>query len=98
MAVELKGRRVSRTVDAAVGDTILQLALAFDVDWGFNCTRGTCARCRCRIDSGMERLIEPTEAERDRLEPEELESGFRLGCQAAVKEVGPVTAVWKPYF
>ncbi|MBO9607540.1 MAG: (2Fe-2S)-binding protein [Paenibacillaceae bacterium] len=98
MAVELKGRRVSRTVDAAADDTILQLALKHDVDWGFNCTRGTCARCRCRIDSGMERLNAPTEAELDRLEPEELESGFRLACQAAVKAEGTITAVWKPYF
>jgi 2Fe-2S ferredoxin len=94
----IKGRKVHKEVPFERKMTLLDLALKHDVDWGFSCTRGTCARCRCLVTEGRQHLNEPTEAEEDRLEPEELEAGFRLGCQASVKEEGPVTVVHKPYF
>ncbi|WJH34210.1 2Fe-2S iron-sulfur cluster-binding protein [Paenibacillus aurantius] len=96
--IELKGRNVTKSLENGQGKTILDLALKHEVDWGFSCTRGTCARCRCLITEGLDQLAKPTDEELDRLEPEELEQGFRLGCQAIVKGTGPVTAVWKPYF
>jgi len=75
------------------------LALKADVDWGFSCTRGTCARCRCLIETGAEYLEEVTDAEWDRLEPEEFDQGYRLGCQAIVKPgAGTIKAVNKTYF
>lgn len=96
--IELKGRKVQKQVEFEKGLSILDLAIKHDVDWGFSCTRGTCARCRCHISEGMEYLKEPTEEELDRLEPDEIEKGYRLGCQAIIKQAGRVTVVHKPYF
>ncbi|UQZ81936.1 1,2-phenylacetyl-CoA epoxidase, subunit E [Paenibacillus konkukensis] len=96
--ITLIGRKVRKEVEREGGLTILDLAMKHGVDWSFSCTRGTCARCRCLIKEGNGLLSEPTDAELDRLEPEEIEAGFRLGCQAVVKQDGPVTVQYKPYF
>jgi 2Fe-2S ferredoxin len=85
-------------MEAAIGATLLENALRAGVDWGFNCSRGTCARCRCLVQEGADVLAEPTDAEWDRLGPEELDAGFRLGCQAVVARNGDVTAVNRTYF
>jgi ferredoxin, 2Fe-2S len=95
----LQGRTKTKEVEAEDGLSILDLALKADVDWGFSCTRGTCARCRCLVEEGAEFLDEVTDAEWDRLEPEEFEQGYRLGCQAIVKSgAGTIKAANKPYF
>lgn len=96
--IELKARKIQKTVETETRLTILDLAMKHEVDWGFSCTRGTCARCRCFVSSGMEHLSEPSEAEEIRLEPEELEQGFRLACQAVVKTAGSLSVTHKPYF
>jgi 2Fe-2S ferredoxin len=97
--LELKGKTKSATVEAEAGLTLLDIAIKHDVDWAFSCTRGTCARCRCLIEEGAEYLEDVTDAEWDRLEPEEFEQGYRLGCQAVVKPgAGPIKAVNRPYF
>lgn len=97
--IELKGRTKRMTVTPEPGLTILDHAMKHDVDWGFSCTRGTCARCRCLVTEGAEALKAPTEAEELRLEPEEIEQGYRLGCQAAVqREDVPIVVALKPYF
>lgn len=96
--LELKARKVQKSVEIETGLSLLDLAMKHDVDWGFSCTRGSCARCRCFVASGMEFLQEPNEAEEIRLEPEELERGYRLACQAIVKQVGPMSVIHKPYF
>ncbi|MNI21983.1 Benzoate 1,2-dioxygenase electron transfer component [compost metagenome] len=96
--LELKARKVQKVVEIESGLSLLALAIKNDVDWGFSCKRGSCARCRCFVASGMEFLEEPTEAEDIRLEPEELERGYRLACQATVKQTGPITVIHKPYF
>lgn len=89
---------MEKTVEAVTGWSLLDHALKNDVDWGFSCTRGTCARCRTKIESGMEYLSEPNEAEQLRLEPEEIEQGYRLGCQAKVVASGPIKATLETYF
>ncbi|MFD2612004.1 2Fe-2S iron-sulfur cluster-binding protein [Paenibacillus gansuensis] len=94
----LKGKSAEKQVEEVTGLSILDLALKHEVEWGFSCTRGTCARCRCLITEGMEFLNEPTDAEWDRLDEEELKEGFRLGCQAVVKKNGNITAENKTYF
>lgn len=94
----LKGRRVEKTIEAVTGSTLLDAAVQNNVDWGFSCTRGTCARCRCRIRQGMNCLSKPNEAEKLRLEPEELEQGYRLGCQTTVEKNGDIVAEHRPYF
>lgn len=96
--LELKGRTVSKTIPAESGKTLLDLALAHGVDFGFSCTRGTCGRCRCRIEAGMEHLKRVTDEEWERLPDEELDQGYRLACQAEIRSEGRIAAVHKPYF
>lgn len=96
--IELKGRSKHRDVPVEIGFTILDLALKHDVDWGFSCTRGTCARCRCLITEGAELLNEPTDAEWDRLGEEELKQGYRLGCQAEIVKDGKLATKLETYF
>lgn len=97
-SVQLMGRTVTKSVEPKLGVSLLQHALQHDIDWQHLCTRGTCARCRCFIEEGMDHLEEPTQAEHDRLDPEEMEEGFRLGCQAVVKSDGNIIARNKTYF
>jgi len=94
----LKGRTVEKTVDIRLGESLLDHALANGIDLGFSCTRGTCARCRCLIREGRELLNEPTDAEYDRMDEEELEEGYRLGCQAVIRKEGAVAAINRTYF
>lgn len=94
----LTGRKITKTVEPQPGKTLLAHAQEAKIDWGYNCTRGTCARCRCLIREGAELLEEPTDAEWDRLGPEELEEGYRLGCQAKVAKPGVILAVNRFYF
>ncbi|PYI54944.1 2Fe-2S iron-sulfur cluster-binding protein [Paenibacillus flagellatus] len=96
--IELIGRTKRAAAQAETGWTILELALKADVDWGFSCTRGTCSRCRCLVSEGMELLNEPTDAELDGLDDEELAQGYRLGCQAKVIADGTIAVRNKPYF
>ncbi|AOZ91382.1 2Fe-2S iron-sulfur cluster-binding protein [Paenibacillus crassostreae] len=97
-SLQLIGRTITKTVEPKVGDSILQHAIQHGVDWQHLCTRGTCARCRCLIEAGSEYLEDPTEAEYRRLDPEEFEEGYRLGCQSIVKQVGEIKARNKTYF
>ncbi|MFB6365642.1 2Fe-2S iron-sulfur cluster-binding protein [Paenibacillus elgii] len=96
--INLKGRSVAKEVEPEIGKSILELALKHKVDWGFNCSRGTCARCRCLVSEGMENLTAPNDAETRRLEPEEIDEGFRLGCQARILSVGSIEVKLKTYF
>jgi len=96
--ITLTGRTRTKQVASGVGRSLLELAQQAGVDWQFNCSRGTCARCRCRVERGMELLGEPNDAEWDRLGPDELEQGYRLGCQAVVEREGEIVAVNRTYF
>lgn len=96
--MQLKGRTIEKTVIPEPGKTILQHAKDHEIDWQHMCKRGTCARCRCQVLEGAEYLEEPTEAEHKRLDPEEFDEGFRLGCQTVVKAPGKIVAQNKTYF
>ncbi|WP_127530767.1 2Fe-2S iron-sulfur cluster-binding protein [Paenibacillus kobensis] len=97
--LELKGRTKSAEIEPVAGHSLLDMALKADVDWQFSCSRGTCARCRCQIVEGGDLLSEITDEEWDRLEPEEFDEGYRLGCQAVIRSTeGRIVAVNKPYF
>ncbi|MBB6674157.1 2Fe-2S iron-sulfur cluster-binding protein [Cohnella nanjingensis] len=96
--ITLTGKTLTRETEPKVGATLLQLAQETGVDWLFNCARGTCARCRCQIREGAELLEEATDAEWDRLGPDELDEGFRLGCQAKIAAPGRISAVNRTYF
>ncbi|AGA57995.1 MAG: ferredoxin [Thermobacillus sp.] len=97
--IYLRGRTKEASVPAEAGLSLLEHALKAGVDWGFSCTRGTCARCRCRVEAGAEWLEDITDAEWDRLEPEEFDEGYRLACQAVVRAgAGEIRVVNRPYF
>ncbi|WP_166239334.1 2Fe-2S iron-sulfur cluster-binding protein [Paenibacillus turpanensis] len=96
--ITLRGKTVEKTIDEGVGMSLLDLALKHGIDFQFSCTRGTCARCRCYVDEGKELLNEPTDEEWDRLDEDEIEEGYRLGCQAVVKQAGVIRATNKTYF
>lgn len=98
LLIELSGREVQRSVAPVLGITVLDLAERNDVDWNSFCKRGTCARCRCQVVEGIEYLSEPNLAEERRLDPEEMEEGYRLGCQSKIEAVGPVKIKHAPYF
>ncbi len=44
--VTLKTRAMQKDIEPVPGETLLQLAIRNKMDWGHNCKRGTCARCR----------------------------------------------------
>jgi 2Fe-2S ferredoxin len=46
----------------------------------------------------MNYLSQPSDAEYDRMDEEEIEQGYRLGCQAIVRQNGEIKAINKPYF
>ncbi|OXM16662.1 2Fe-2S iron-sulfur cluster-binding protein [Paenibacillus herberti] len=95
----LQGRTRSTETQAVQGKTLLELALSAKAEWGSSCQRGTCARCRCLIVQGMDQLEPVTDGEWDRLEPEELDEGYRLSCQAVVRSNDATVEVQhKPYF
>jgi 2Fe-2S ferredoxin len=97
-SLQLVGRTITKNVVPELGFSLLQLAIQHHIDWQHLCTRGTCARCRCFIEEGSVHLEEPTVAEHMRLDPEEIEEGYRLGCQAIVKDAGKIIARNKTYF
>ncbi|TXK76580.1 2Fe-2S iron-sulfur cluster-binding protein [Paenibacillus sp. N3.4] len=96
--LELKTRKTQKSIEPQTGLSILDHALKEDLDWGFSCARGSCARCRCYVASGREFLSMPSDEEENRLEPEELEQGYRLACQCMIKQVGDISVIHKPYF
>lgn len=96
--ITLTGRTLAKTVEPKVGQSLLKLAQQASVDWQFNCSKGTCARCRCIVTVGAELLSEASDAEWDRLGPDELDAGYRLGCQATVERAGNIQAANKTYF
>ncbi|MFD0958803.1 2Fe-2S iron-sulfur cluster-binding protein [Paenibacillus chungangensis] len=97
--IVLTGKTKTAEVEPEAGLSLLDLAMKHDIDWSFSCTRGTCARCRCLVSEGMDFLEEVTDEEWDRLDPEEFDEGYRLGCQAVVREgAGRIVAVNKTYF
>ncbi|THF78361.1 2Fe-2S iron-sulfur cluster-binding protein [Cohnella fermenti] len=96
--ITLTGRTLTATVEPRTGVSLLTLAAQAKIDWQFNCSRGTCARCRCLVSEGADLLEEVTDAEWYRLGEDELEQGYRLGCQAVVARVGTIVARNKTYF
>lgn len=97
--IELTGRTMTKKVEAEEGLTLLDHAIKHQVDWSYSCTRGTCARCRCLIVEGSQYLEEITDEEWDRLEPEEFDEGYRLGCQAVINSNdAQIVAKNKTYF
>ncbi len=74
------------TLDARVGQTILDVALEHQIPLDHNCG-GSCActTCHVMVREGMQNLSEMEEDEEDRLDTAEgLTLTSRLGCQARI--------------
>ena len=78
-------------VEAKLGERLVAIARRNAVHIGFTCDgSGLCTMCECRVLSGADQLNEPTEVEHTWLSDERLAEGYRLGCQAALRGVGPI--------
>lgn len=78
-------------IEAKLGERLLAVARRNASHIGFYCDgNGLCTMCECRVLSGADQLNEPTEVEHTWLTDERLADGYRLGCQAATRGVGPV--------
>ncbi len=74
-----------KSVTVANGTSVIRAAMAAGVHINASCGgQGSCGRCRIQITSGN---VEGGVS--DRIEPEEIEKGFRLACLAKI--VGDVT-------
>jgi len=75
LAVTLDG--ATRTVTAAKDQSLLDAALANDLDAPFACKAGVCSTCRCRVTEGEVEMIA-----NHALEDYEVEKGYVLSCQS----------------
>jgi ferredoxin len=77
--------------EAKLGERLLAVARRNASHIGFYCDgNGLCTMCECKILSGAEQLNEPNDVEHTWLNAERLADGYRLGCQAALRGIGPV--------
>ena len=75
VAVTLDG--ATRTVTADRDQSILEAALASDLDAPFACKAGVCSTCRCRVIEGEVEMLT-----NHALEDYEVEKGYVLSCQS----------------
>lgn len=66
---------------ASTGGNFLLEATSSGVPIPFKCTKGNCAKCWVKIESGQENINEPTEREYAQLGEDGIAQGFRLACQ-----------------
>jgi len=67
------------------GTTIIDAAKKLGIDISSLCGgRGTCGKCKVKVQSGIEGLNPLTEQELNHLSKDEIETNFRLACQARV--------------
>ena len=85
----LKIAGVDRELEIAVGQSILEVALANDVDLDHACG-GVCAcsTCHVKIGAGRDCFTEASEDEEDQLdEARDVGLDSRLGCQARLERI-----------
>jgi len=84
MSVEFsqKGKKVA-TVECYRNLNLLAHAQLEELDIGSLCGgHGICGGDKILISSGQDKLSPLTDAEKQHLTPEEIQSGMRLGCQS----------------
>jgi len=65
------------------GTSIFDAAKALGIDLSSLCGgKGTCGKCKVKIEGGMEGLNALTEQELKHITEEEMKTGYRLACQA----------------
>ncbi len=73
------------TVPIAVGETLLQAALAAGIDAPHSCTEGRCGTCMAWLRNG-----DVSMASTRALSKRNLESGYVLACQARPSSPAPI--------
>lgn len=92
MKIQVRFDPGRREVAVDVGASLLDAAAAAGAPVDGDCGGvGSCGQCRVIAQGG---LTPPTDLERERLDPRELEQGMRLACQAQV--MGPVQVTLLP--
>lgn len=86
MSIKFRNNAVDRIHDTGICEKNLNLlahAQSIELDIGSQCGgHGICGGDRIRLPTGERASFSPvTEAELEHLTPEELEQGWRLGCQ-----------------
>jgi ferredoxin len=76
---------IDHTVFIAVGETLLQAALAAGIDAPHNCTEGRCGSCMSQLRSG-----EVSMANTRALSPRKIEKGYVLACQSRPSSPDPI--------
>lgn len=83
--VEVVFQPYGKRILVPLGTRILDVAKTLGIDISSLCGgRGTCGKCKVKVQRGIEGLNPLTERELDYLSEEEMESNFRLACQAEV--------------
>lgn len=67
---------LSRDVDIAPGETILDAGRRSGLELPWSCAAGVCATCRARVEGEVDMAVNHS------LEPWELAAGYRLTCQS----------------
>jgi ring-1,2-phenylacetyl-CoA epoxidase subunit PaaE len=75
LSVTLDG--ATRSFEMSPDQTVLEAALAHDIDVPFSCRAGVCSTCRCKVTEG-EVAMDTNHA----LEDYEVAQGFALSCQS----------------
>jgi len=79
MAHKVTIASLGRTIDVGDNDTILEAALAEDINYPFGCHSGTCGSCKSKLLSGEVRYLDYS---RFALTEEERAQGWILACSA----------------
>lgn len=82
-----------KTVTVAKNSNLLRVSLREQCGLPFKCGGGHCGTCKCHIDKGLENADPVKNKERKILSKEEIESGYRLGCQTFV--LGDMEVSWE---
>lgn len=86
MSIEIEFQPIGRRVNVEPGVTILKAAQNAGVGLSAICGgAGTCGACRVKVSSEAA-VTPPNQTEIDRLGPETLALGFRLACQAELRD------------
>lgn len=85
--------------DYEEGETLLALSKREEIPVPFGCYAGHCAACMVRVDTtteGAANLPAPTVFETYTLTREELDAGWRLGCQLELGSGALRIEPWAP--
>ncbi|MEP4546409.1 MAG: 2Fe-2S iron-sulfur cluster-binding protein [Saccharospirillum sp.] len=82
-----------KTVSVAENSNLLRVSLREQCGLPFKCGGGNCGTCKCHIDKGLENTDPVKKKERNILSDEDIENGYRLGCQTFI--LGDVEVSWE---